>query len=62
MRNIDTIRGLKDLFVSAVNGGTTTVEEFHAAIARRPFQAPEQAQPAQEHPLRAALTTLGKAE
>ena len=28
MRNIDTIRGLKDLFVSAVNGGTTTVEEF----------------------------------
>ena len=41
MRNIDAIRGLKDLFVSAVNGGTTTVEEMHAAIARRPFEALE---------------------
>ncbi len=41
MRDIDGIRGLKDLFVSAVNGGTTTVEEMHAAIARRPFEALE---------------------
>ncbi|MGD0671856.1 MAG: alpha/beta fold hydrolase [Candidatus Binatus sp.] len=41
MRNIDAVRGLKDLFVSALNGGTTTVEEFHAAIARRPFEALE---------------------
>ncbi len=41
MQNIDGIRGLKDLFVSAVNGGTTAVEEIHAAIARRPFEALE---------------------
>ncbi len=41
MRNIDAVRGLKDLFVSALSGGTTTVEEFHAAIARRPFEALE---------------------
>ena len=41
MPNIDAIRGLKDLFVSAINSGTTTVEEFHAAIARRPFEALE---------------------
>ena len=41
MRNIDGIRGLKDLFVSAVNGGTTAVEEIHSAIARRPFEALE---------------------
>src|SRR5208282_6422805 len=41
MRNIDATRGFKDLFVSALNGGTTVVEEIHAAIARRPFQALE---------------------
>src|ERR1019366_2349351 len=41
MRNVGAVRELKDLFVSAVNGGTTTVEEIHAAIARRPFQALE---------------------
>ncbi len=41
MQKIDGIRGLKDLFVSALNGGTTAVEEIHAAIARRPFEALE---------------------
>src|ERR1017187_9427288 len=41
MQKIDGIRGLKDLFVSALNGGTTVVEEIHTAIARRPFEALE---------------------
>ncbi len=41
MQKIDGIRGLKDLFVSALNGGTTVVEEIHVAIARRPFEALE---------------------
>jgi len=41
MRSVDGIRGLKDLFVNAITGGTTTVEEMHAAIARRSFQALE---------------------
>jgi pimeloyl-ACP methyl ester carboxylesterase len=38
MRNSEEVRGLKDLLVSALHGGTTTVEEMHITIARRPFQ------------------------
>ncbi|HBZ70185.1 MAG TPA: hypothetical protein DEP35_10800 [Deltaproteobacteria bacterium] len=33
----DEMRGLKDLFVAAVRGGATTVEQMHASVARRPF-------------------------
>jgi len=42
MRTADEIRGVKDLLVSAIRGGTTTVEEVHASIARRPFQVLKQ--------------------
>jgi len=38
VRSADEIRGLKDLLVAALRGGTTTVEEMHASIARRPFR------------------------
>ena len=55
MRNADEIRGLKDLFVSAIHGGTTTVEEMHATIARRPFQVLERV-PVTRLPASAART------
>src|SRR5271166_1564478 len=35
---IDEIRGMKNLFVAAVRGGTATIEKMHASIARRPFE------------------------
>jgi len=40
---VEKIRGLKDLVVAAIEGGTSTVEEMHASIARRPFRALERA-------------------
>ncbi len=42
MSSSEEIRGLKDLFVAAVRGGTTTVERMHASVARYPFQVLEQ--------------------
>jgi len=41
MKSAAEIRGLKDLLVSAIAGGTMTVEEMHATIAKRPFQVLE---------------------
>ena len=40
-KKADELRGLKDLLVAALNGGTTTVEQMHASIARRPFEVLE---------------------
>ncbi len=37
----DEMRGLKDLLVAAIRGGTTTIEQMHTSIARRPFQVLE---------------------
>ncbi len=42
MRSADEIRGVKDLLVSAIRGGTSTVAEMHTAIAKYPFWALEQ--------------------
>ena len=41
MRNLDEIRGLKDLMLGVIKGGATTVEQMHASIARYPFDALE---------------------
>ena len=41
MRDVDEIRGLKDLFVAALRGSTTAVQEMHHSIARLPFGALE---------------------
>jgi pimeloyl-ACP methyl ester carboxylesterase len=47
------LRGLKDLLVSALRGGATTVEEMHASIARYPFAILESV-PTTRLPARAA--------
>jgi pimeloyl-ACP methyl ester carboxylesterase len=39
--SVEEIRGLKDLFVAALRGGATTIEELHASIARKPFRVLE---------------------
>jgi pimeloyl-ACP methyl ester carboxylesterase len=37
MRQVDELRGLKDILVAALRGSTTTVQEMHGSIAKLPF-------------------------
>ena len=55
MKRADELRGLKDLVVAAIKGGTTTVERMHASIARRPFDALDRV-PVTRIPARATRT------